>query len=542
VNKNVGTQLCGSDSVATGVQGRTNNDLKAIGLVCNESPATAGRWSNPVDWPVQAVHAVMTPEGGILSYGFRSGSGNVFDYDVWDPTLGTSAASHNTFASNQGVVSFCSASIVMPSDGNILLPGGTQIRSDNAGVASVPVYNPQTDVLSSAPDMANRRWYPTTVTLPSGEILVAGGRDIAGVPTNTPEIYSPEQNEWRSLFGANMLGLDWTYPRLWVAEDGRVFGISGTQMYYINTSGSGSLQKVGKFSDSNRGGSVSTSVMYRPGKILQLGGNRQDGKNALIIDITGDTPQARATNNMRLSRTAWADSQVLADGTVMAIGGSRVANDAPTAAMNAELWNPETEEWTVASGIKWPRLYHSNSLLLKDGTVFISGGGNPGPVTNYNAEIFTPPYLFNTDGTPATRPQITWAPKLGAYGDAITINTDGSDISRVTFIKTSAVTHSFNVEQRYLELPFTAAAASLEVQLPVDSKHATPGYYLMFILNQQGTPSEAVIVKLGNEPGEEPPAPATPPEPADAETNILAQPIPLTAAQKPRTPRTPAYR
>ena len=47
---------------------------------------------------------------------------------------------------------------------------------------------------------------------------------MAGVAINTPEIYSPETNQWRSLFGANMLGLEWTYPRLWVTTDGRVFG------------------------------------------------------------------------------------------------------------------------------------------------------------------------------------------------------------------------------------------------------------------------------------------------------------------------------
>lgn len=516
-----GRQLCGAGAVATGIQGRENNELKGLGLICHESPATAGRWSSPLNWPLQAVHAVMTPEGNIMTYGFNTASNNIFDYDLWEPELGTGDSSHTTIISDQGVFSFCNASIVMPANGNILMPGGTRINSDNAGVADVPVFNTDTGGLSRAPDMANRRWYPTTVVLPNGEILVAGGRDVAGVATNTPEIYSPETNEWRSLFGANMAGLDWSYPRLWVANDGRVFGISQNQMYFINPLQSGALQRIGNFSDQYATFGEATAVMYRPGKILQFGGNRSAGTNALLIDINGDTPAVRPTNEMNLARNAWANSQVLANGEVMAIGGSKVVNDAVTAALNAEIWNPDTEEWTVVSSFKWPRLYHSNSVLLKDATVMISGGGNPGPVTNYNAEIFSPPYLFNDDGTPAVRPVIDWAPKQGAYGQQITLNTDASQVARVSFIKTSSVTHSFNVEQRYMELPFTASDNSIQVGLPALPTTATPGYYLMFVINQQGTPSEGVIIKLGDEPGVEPEVPVVTPEPEPEQSDSL---------------------
>jgi len=518
-----GSQLCGTGAVATGIQGRANNDLKALGLVCNESPGTAGRWSNPLNWPLMAVHAVLTPQGDVFSYGFRQGAGSIFDYDVWSPGSTASATgSHNTLTNDLKVFSFCNASVVLPGSGNILMPGGTLMGSDNGGVSDVPVYDTTTGALSRAPDMANRRWYPTTVTLPSGEILVAGGRDIAGVPTNTPEIYTPESNEWRSLFGANMLGLDWAYPRLWVANDGRVFGINRNQMYFINTQGSGSIQKAGEFPAAYRTGSEATAVMYRPGKILQLGGNVSGGTSALIIDINGDTPQARATGKMRLSRSAWVNSQILADGKVMAIGGSRLVNEATTAALNSEIWDPETEEWTVVSGFKWPRLYHSTSVLLKDATVLISGGGNPGPVKNFNSEIFSPPYLFNDDGTPAVRPEITWAPTQGAYGQEIALNTDGTAIAKVAFIKTSSVTHSFNVEQRYMELPFSTAPNGLKLQLPADPAIATPGHYLVFTINEQGTPSQGEIIKLGNEPAQAPPEPVVIPEPVDTGvTNLL---------------------
>jgi hypothetical protein len=55
------------------------------------------------------------------------------------------------------------------------------------------------------------------------------------------------------------------------------------------------------------------------------------------------------------------------------------------------------------------RQYHSTALLLPDGRVLSSGGGICGTCDQVrylakNAEIFSPPYLFQADGTPAPRP------------------------------------------------------------------------------------------------------------------------------------------
>ena len=242
----------------------------------------------------------------------------------------------------------------------------------------------------------------------------------------------------------------------------------------------------------------------------------------MVIDINGPTPEVRPVENMGVARSAWPSSQILADGTVMVSGGSRLVNDAVTAALNPEIWDPDTEKWTVVSGFKWPRLYHSNSILLKDATVMIAGGGNPGPVTNYNAEIFSPPYLFNDDGSPAVRPEITAAPEQGAYGQEITLNAQASEVAKVTFVKTTAVTHSFNVEQRYMELPFSSnSSGTIQVELPTSRTVATPGFYLMFVVNGNGTPSEATIIKLGDEPGVDPEPPEVLPEPPSVQIDSL---------------------
>ena len=66
----------------------------------------------------------------------------------------------------------------------------------------------------------------------------------------------------------------------------------------------------------------------------------------------------------------------------------------------------------------------------------------------------------------------------------------------MTLIKTGAVTHSFNMEQRFLGLPFTRSGNQLLVDAPASLNLATPGRYLLFVLDAQGAPSIARIVAV----------------------------------------------
>jgi len=119
-----------------------------------------------------------------------------------------------------------------------------------------------------------------------------------------------------------------------------------------------------------------------------------------------------------------------------------------------------------------------------------------GPETNKNAEFFSPPYLFNSAGL-ATRPVISAAPDEAPYGaEVIVKKSSGGNISRVTLIKTGAVTHGFNMEQRFVELDFEDVNGGVRVSIPESANIATPGHYMMFLLNDQGVPSEAHIIRI----------------------------------------------
>jgi hypothetical protein len=250
--------------------------------------------------------------------------------------------------------------------------------------------------------------------------------------------------------------------------------------------------------------------MYAPGKILRTGGGsnaipekggpQSQAKNAAaVIDISGATPIYKKMPSMPLS-LHWANATVLADGNVVVTGGSGLENDYNSRNIYALLWKADTGNWTrgAYSTPSIARLYHSIALLLPDGSVLCGGGGAPGPQTNLNVEIYYPPYLFTNSGAVAPRPAITSGPGRIAYGQqfSVGVNSAGA-VQQVTFIKTGSVTHSNNFEQRFMSLPFTAAAGGLAVQAPSSAALAPPGNYLLFVINNQGVPSVAEIVQIG---------------------------------------------
>ena len=75
-------------------------------------------------------------------------------------------------------------------------------------------------------------------------------------------------------------------------------------------------------------------------------------------------------------------------------------------------------------------------------------------------------------------------------------------------IKTGSVTHSDDMDQRSLNLQFTRSGDTLTANLPTNVNETPPGYYMIFVLNAAGVPSEAKFVKI-NVAGTTPPPPPT---------------------------------
>jgi YVTN family beta-propeller protein len=461
-------------------------------------PNVNGTWSAVITWPLIPIHATLMPDGRVLTYGSSATGqqGAFFIYDVWDPTQGLSNG-HMTLNNLTQTDIFCSSQVVMPQNGQVLISGGdnwTGSFTTNTGNADSSIFNPAGNILTNAGTMNRSRWYSSSTVLVNGDVYIHGGNG----GSDFPEVHQ-QNGAFRLLTGADTSGFDALFPRNYIAPDGRVFGYDASgRMFYADASGLGSISPQGQFSSANAG-STASGAMFRPGKILQFGGN---SNGATVIDINGPQPVVTATQAMSTQRQ-WVNATVLPNGQVLATGGSRVANTLTGVNNGAEIWDPATGTWHVGtSGVK-PRLYHSTALLMQDGSVLVGGGGasdsnpaNSGPVENLNIEVYYPPYLYNSSGVLATRPQIVNAPSSADVGTTLPFQVGSTDIARVTLVKTGSVTHSVNMDQRFIELPFTQSSTQITAFLPARASDTPPGFYHLFVINSAGVPSKSSILQI----------------------------------------------
>jgi hypothetical protein len=68
---------------------------------------------------------------------------------------------------------------------------------------------------------------------------------------------------------------------------------------------------------------------------------------------------------------------------------------------------------------------------------------------------------------------------------------DAARIAQVTLIETGSVTHSFNQDHAFDELPFNATGDVIEARVPHRGGDLTPGFYMIFVLDTAGVPSMA---------------------------------------------------
>jgi hypothetical protein len=121
-------------------------------------------------------------------------------------------------------------------------------------------------------------------------------------------------------------------------------------------------------------------------------------------------------------------------------------------------------------------------------------------VSNLNAETYYPPYLYKNDGSgqPASRPVINSAPGAATWGETVPVSlADASAVSRVTLVRFGAVTHDFSNEQRFQDLAFSQLGQDLSVTMPALANNAPPGFYMLFVIDAQGVPSIAKVVRIG---------------------------------------------
>jgi hypothetical protein len=459
--------------------------VSGINFTGSTSPATVGQFSSVMNWPIVPLNAVLMNTGKVLIYDRPSAGPTA---RVWDPATNTFTSVPNNFTDI-----FCSGHSAL-ADGRILVIGGH--GSVHTGSSDVNLFDPATQTWTLMPRMAYERWYPTATTLPDGRVLAITGAAVTDKDyIKIPEIYNPATNSWTQLTVASVTLP--TYGQFFVLPNGKV-GYTGNTEFPDNARTLDVNTQTWTTVDANIIDGY--SVMYQPGKVLKTGSAADSGTSgsssnaANLIDFTAVTPAWQSVAPMSFARTHH-NLTILPDGNVLVVGGGTTKDGyyVENAVYAAEMWSPVTKTWTtMASGAK-PRLYHSVGLLLPDGRVLVAGGGRDGAaIDQLNAEIYSPPYLFK-----GARPVIRSAPDIVAYGGSFFVDTpDSLGISSVALMKLGATTHGFDQDQRFQNLSFAQNGGGLQIQAPANANLAPPGYYMLFLVNSNGVPSVAKILKI----------------------------------------------
>ncbi len=484
--------------------------LLLAALVPLASPVLAqtgqGQWQTlPYTMPINPVHAALLNNGKVV---IVSGSGNVagntsFRAALWDPQAGT------IMTQPVGWDMFCNGMVVLP-DGRPFVMGGTLQYDPFHGELRTSTYDPATNTFTDQQSMAHGRWYPTGTVLGDGRVMIFSGLSETGGTNTSVEFYSAGSG-WSAAFSA-----PWTpplYPRLHVLPNGNVFYSGSTTGSSLFNPATHTWTTNVAFTNYNGTRTYGTSILlpltpannYTP-KVLIMGGGSPSTNTSEIIDLSAATPKWVYGPNMSQPRIEM-NATILPNGRVLAVGGSLNDEDTATASLKADLYDPGTNTFSPAGAEVYARLYHSVSLLLPDGTVWVAGGNPQRGTYEPHMEIYSPAYLFNANGTAATRPTITsTSSSIIGYGGAFQVQTpDAANISSVVLMRNGAVTHAFDMDQRYVGLSFTAGSGVLNVTGPPNGNIAPPGYYMLFILNNAGVPSVATMVQVSQAANDVPP-------------------------------------
>lgn len=489
---------------------------------------------------ILAIHAALLPTNQILMFGGsehnadQNESGDVADLDnsrlfnLGGGTLIETIGSPTTDV-------FC-AGHSMLADGRVLVGGGTKEWGGEheghghalnfLGEHGTWIYHPRARQWRRVRDMnfepgrseGGGRWYPTLVTLANGESLA-----VAGHPFETdnrhnndsPERYSPAADDWALLAGERLdIGnRSRYYPRFHVMPDGNVFFTSPVNDNCRNWNpftGTTVGAVIGK-----AGGALYEDSWDFPSTLLPL--LPEDGYKARVmicgdiaarrIDLSQATPAwqdtAARTGAAANKQRRFACSVMLPTGDVFVSGGINGGTSDGAAVREGEIYTPgidwntglytAADSWVSTDAAAVARNYHSTALLMPDGRVWTAGSsknaaqGDPASVGEMRIELFLPPY----DGNP-NRPQITEAPPSAGYGQSFVIRSpEAAQVRRVALTRCGSVTHAFDGDQRYVGLTFRQMEGDgIRVTAPPNSRIAPPGYYLLWVLDNNHLPCQ----------------------------------------------------
>jgi len=478
--------------------------MPALGYVpaATANAASNGLWSSPIETGLVGIHLNVFSDGQMMYYGahVENSTANTKSFSIATLSPGQS---FSVFPEAIDVGSFCTGNINLP-DGRVLLTGGTSSfpvdKDENddspryTGANLFATYSKGQTKLQKMPgNLAFSRWYPTNVMLNDRRVVVIGGLDDKGKPVAFPEVVNTRTGETRVLDRADLSAAGFSYPRSVKVADNKLVVLSRNEgaPYLLTTTGRGTVQTLNKEADIPSG--PMASIGANSYLVAGSRGNRLGDKSTRIVEFSESRVKVANAANMVRART-YHELTTLPDGSVLATGGTD-GKDQPSHFLDAELW-VKSKGWKTMSSASLRRGYHTTAALLPDATVITMGSTRP---TQTQAEIFYPPYLFNSQGIPKTRPTIESWGRIGTDDRAAIslVLKDNVSVKSVALIRTGAVTHQTSMGQTFFAANFAQNGKNITVNVSQNTSILPAGVYWVFVIDQSGTPSIATAVRVG---------------------------------------------
>lgn len=387
-------------------------------------------------------------------------------------------------------------------------------KKDFQGIREAYEFDPVAEKYITVDPMHEARWYPTLTTLDDGKVLALSGLDEIGqIVPGKDEIYDPKTRKWKYTGIVRKFP---TYPAVFLLNDGKLF-YSGSNAGYgpadigrdpgIWDLATNRFQKIPGLSDADEM-ETSATIRLPPAqdeKFMVIGGggvgeSERSSEKSRLVDLKDPDPEFRDGASLD-EGTRYPSATLLPDDSVLVTGGSDdYRGRGGSNVLQARLYDAKTDRYKRVADPAVGRNYHSGSVLLPDGRIMIFGSDSlyadransrPG-VFEQRIEIYTPPYLYR-----GSRPELTAGPKrLRRGGTGMFTTSRGSTVTSAKLMRPSAVTHVTDTDQRSVELGLARTAGGISVTVPKNRALVPSGWYMLFVTDSKGTPSEGTWVEI----------------------------------------------
>jgi hypothetical protein len=382
------------------------------------------------------------------------------------------------------------------------------------GTNDAYIFNVKTSKFQKVNSMKYARWYPTLAEMGNGMIMSMSGLDDQGQVTTNNEMFNPSTGQWTQ---GPKHGFP-TYPATFLTANGELFFTGSNTGFGPNkatwrTPGFWNV-KTNTFTPvpgipDPADLETSASVLLPPaqqGEMMVLGGggvgqsNASTARTALINMYAADPKWVRGPNLAEPTR--YPITVLLPTDQVLVTGGSRYYRGMHGSDnRDTRIYNVTTNSFAWAANAITGRDYHSEGLLLPNGSI-MTLGGNPlfgdakdtEPQTfNQEVDVYYPPYMFQ-----GTRPSISSAPTVMEPGHSYLIKvTQAAHIKYLRLMRPDNATHVTDVNARSIGISFTRVGGDyLKVTIPSNDNVVPPSYYLLFAVSDKEVPSTGYWVRV----------------------------------------------